>query len=391
MEWYWLLVGYLFGSTPTGFLAVKLQLGEDIRNYGSGNIGATNVGRVLGRQWAIITALVDMFKGGVAVGLARLAGVNDPLILALVGMAGVLGHNFPVWLRFKGGKGVATSFGVLFFFHPAAAILGGIVWYVTMKVTRYVSVASMFALTTAPVWLIVVAAPLPYVWVAVFFGGLTVVRHRVNVTRLLDGTENRVGTVKSVVQPVEDPVETQTAVFETPVPVVETVPVPPVVPPEPAEPDEMDDFLPDWSELPDVTEYEEVQEAPKEKTEEKTEEKTVSENASTEDTAAAKAGSDNSVVDEAKAEKSPAEPSSEDKADKPAKKPAPRRRTRRKTTKKPAGDEAAPSSEGKGASAEAGESESAAEEKKSEAGKRRKRRTAKPGEERSAPGEEEKA
>lgn len=193
MDWLWLLVGYLFGSTPTGYLTVRFMRGEDIREFGSGNIGATNVGRLMGKPWAIAVALFDMLKGGIAVGLARLVGVDDALVLALVGLAGVLGHNFPVWLRFKGGKGVATSFGVLFFFHPAAAILGGIVWYVTMRVSRYVSIASMFSLATGPIWLIILAAPLPFVVVAALLDVLTIIRHRTNIARLLSGTENKVG------------------------------------------------------------------------------------------------------------------------------------------------------------------------------------------------------
>lgn len=247
MDWLWLLVGYLFGSTPTGYLAVKSVRGEDIRNFGSGNIGATNVGRVMGRQWAVAVAVIDMLKGGIAVELARLAGVDDMVVLALVGLCGVLGHNFPVWLRFKGGKGVATSFGVLFFFHPAAAVLGGIVWYVTMRVTRYVSVASIFSLATAPVWLIVVAAPLPFVMVAVLLDVLTIFRHRPNIVRLLAGTESKVGLKKAEVPTDPEPVIPAEIFMDV---------VEPVVPEIPAEPDEMEDFLPDWSECPEAVEYE---------------------------------------------------------------------------------------------------------------------------------------
>lgn len=258
MDWLWLLAGYLLGSTPTGYLVVKVMRGEDIRNVGSGNIGATNVGRVMGKPWAVAVAVFDMLKGGLAVGLARIAGIDDALVLALVGLFGVLGHNFPVWLRFKGGKGVATSFGVLFFFHPAAAVLGGLVWYVTMRVTRYVSVASMFSLATAPIWLIIVAAPLPFVMVAVLFDLLTIMRHRTNVGRLLAGTETRVGSGKEELpaepDPVPDPEPERQQ--ESPVAVLETVVVEEVVPVIPAEPDEMEDFLPAWSECPDAVELE---------------------------------------------------------------------------------------------------------------------------------------
>lgn len=381
MDWYWILIGYLFGSTPTGFLAVKLLRGEDIRNFGSGNIGATNVGRVLGQQWAVITALVDMFKGGAAVGLARLAGINDPVLLALVGLAGVLGHNFPVWLRFKGGKGVATSFGVLFFFYPAAAVLGGIVWYLTMKVTRYVSVASMFSLCTAPVWLIVVAAPLPYVWVAGFFGILTIFRHRQNVVRLLAGTENKVGAAKETAPEVgifaeapeaADPV----AAAEAPA-AVEVV----VEPEPPAEPDEMDDFLPDWAELPEVTEYDEIQEAPAmeepaETTDEDArEEVPAEESGASEEKTEAPAGEkdaatvpaqEETVKEEAQEEAKEDDTSAETPAEK---KPAPRKRTARRGTQK-AADQAAGNVEEKADGP-------AAEEKKPAPRKRRSRKSTK--------------
>ena len=104
-------------------------MGKDIREFGSGNIGATNVGRVLGKKWAVVTAVVDILKGGLAVLLAMSLGVKSPFLLATVGFAGVIGHDYPLWLGFKGGKGVATTFGVFGcydFFNPLPAILGGV-------------------------------------------------------------------------------------------------------------------------------------------------------------------------------------------------------------------------------------------------------------------------
>ena len=99
----WVLAGYFFGSIPAGYLIIKILLGKDIRNLGSGNIGATNVSRFVGKGWGVGVALFDMAKGGLVVLAARLAGIQDPWILALSGFAGVCGHNFPLWLRFKGG------------------------------------------------------------------------------------------------------------------------------------------------------------------------------------------------------------------------------------------------------------------------------------------------
>jgi len=211
----WLLVGYLCGSIPTGLLVVRMVKGVDIRTYGSGNIGATNVGRVLGKPWAVAVALLDMVKGGVAVTAARLAGVHDPWLLAGIAFCGVCGHNFPVWLGFKGGKGVATSFGVVFFITPVAAPAGGALWFALMKGTGYVSVASMVSLCTMPLtmWLVdaagsalVRAGTLSPETARFLFGTspatmllggalglLTVFRHRANIGRLLAGTENKVG------------------------------------------------------------------------------------------------------------------------------------------------------------------------------------------------------
>jgi glycerol-3-phosphate acyltransferase PlsY len=195
----WILLGYLVGSCPTGYLVVRLIRGEDIRNFGSGNIGATNVGRVMGKPWSVAVAIFDMVKGGLMILAAWILGVREPWILSLTGVAGVLGHNFPVWLGFKGGKGVATSFGAvaLFdFFDPWPALLGGLVWYGTMKGSRYVSLASMVSLSAVPIFLAFFGADRAYVITAAGLALLTILRHRANIGRLLAGTESRVGTPK---------------------------------------------------------------------------------------------------------------------------------------------------------------------------------------------------
>ncbi|MDO9508364.1 MAG: glycerol-3-phosphate 1-O-acyltransferase PlsY [Thermovirgaceae bacterium] len=189
----WVLAGYLFGSVPAGYLAVKLVLGEDIRKLGSGNIGATNVSRFLGKKWGVAVAVFDMAKGGIVVLAARLLGMQDPWILAFAGFAGVCGHNFPVWLGFRGGKGVATSFGVIFFWNPVPALAGGIAWYLVMRFTKYVSVGSMVSLMTVPVWFLFLRQPQAYFWVSSALAALAVVRHRGNIANLLGGREERIG------------------------------------------------------------------------------------------------------------------------------------------------------------------------------------------------------
>jgi glycerol-3-phosphate acyltransferase PlsY len=149
----WVLLGYLFGSFPSGFLLVRLLKGIDIRTVGSGNIGATNVGRCVGRFWAVVVSVADMLKGGFAVLLARALatpGADISWLLAGVGVASVLGHNFPVWLGFRGGKGVSTTYGMLFFLAPPvscyAVLAGGALWFLLLGIWRYVSLASMLSL-----------------------------------------------------------------------------------------------------------------------------------------------------------------------------------------------------------------------------------------------------
>ena len=201
------VMGYLFGSFPTGLLLVYLLKGVDIRNYGSGNIGATNVGRLLGKPGAIAVALADMIKGGLGVLAARLAGVTDPGLLALVGFAGVCGHNFPIWLGFRGGKGVATSFGVFFFLgvalEPAGGLLwlgaplGGLLWCLLLKTTCFVCVASMVSVPSVALIFRILGAPWEYSALALALGVLTLWRHSQNIRRLLNGTESKVGQKKN--------------------------------------------------------------------------------------------------------------------------------------------------------------------------------------------------
>lgn len=194
----WMLFGYLLGSCPTGYLVVKVLIGEDIRHFGSGNIGATNVSRVLGKKWAIVTAIIDMLKGGVAVLIAMIAGVASPTLLAFIGFAGVIGHDYPVWLGFKGGKGVATSFGVLGcfdFFNPLPAIFGGITWFFLRETTGYVSVSSMLSLAVAALFMPIFSMPTPYYVVAILLVALTVWRHKENIHRLLAGSESKVSRI----------------------------------------------------------------------------------------------------------------------------------------------------------------------------------------------------
>ncbi|MDR3280426.1 MAG: glycerol-3-phosphate 1-O-acyltransferase PlsY [Synergistaceae bacterium] len=190
----WLVLGYLMGSCPTGYVLVKLFKGEDIRKLGSGNIGATNVSRVLGKKWAVFTAVVDMIKGGAAVLITMSLGHDDPLLLSSVGVFGVIGHNYPIWIGFRGGKGVATTFGVFGcynFWNPLPAIIGGIAWFLVREVSCMASLSSMTSLAVAVILMPIFAMPRPYYMCGIFLVALSVWRHRENIKRIASGAENK--------------------------------------------------------------------------------------------------------------------------------------------------------------------------------------------------------
>jgi glycerol-3-phosphate acyltransferase PlsY len=189
-------VSYFIGSVPTGYLVARIAGGLDIRTIGSGNIGATNVGRAMGRGWAIFVTIMDMLKGALALLVTATSASTEPWLLSLAGFAVVIGHNFPVWLKFRGGKGVATSYGVVSFLWPwnsfAVALMSGAIWYAVMRTTRYVSLASMTSLLALPVFFWMLDAPLPFIVVSLALAFFVFYRHRANIERLTRGRENRV-------------------------------------------------------------------------------------------------------------------------------------------------------------------------------------------------------
>ncbi len=192
----WMMVSYFIGSVPTGYLAVRLVKGVDIRTVGSGNIGATNVRRVMGKGWAVFVSIIDMLKGALALLVTATSTSADPWLLSLAGFAVVIGHNFPFWLKFKGGKGVATTYGVVFFLWPyesfAIALLSGAIWYAVMTTTRYVSLASMTSLLALPVFFWMLDAPLPFIIVSCVLAVFAIYRHGSNIVRLAQGRESRI-------------------------------------------------------------------------------------------------------------------------------------------------------------------------------------------------------
>lgn len=195
----WLAGAYLLGATPTAYLAGRLARGIDLREHGSRNLGATNVYRVLGWGWAIPVALVDIAKGAAPVALfARWAGVGAWGAVAL-GVAAVLGHVFSPYMGFRGGKGVATALGMFLALAPLAVAIALPVWGGTLWLTGYVSLSSVIAAASFPVWVrLTQPAALPAFWASVGLAALIVFSHRANVRRLLAGTENRFRTRKGL-------------------------------------------------------------------------------------------------------------------------------------------------------------------------------------------------
>lgn len=197
MIFFWLMTGYLFGSLPCGYILFRLAKGDDIRKYGSGNIGATNIGRMMGTPWAVLVAMGDMFKGGIAVILAYLSGFSDPWIISMTGLAAVLGHNFPIWLNFQGGKGVSTTFGVVIFFIPPVSFIvasvGGLIWLFTLKILRYVSIASLLSLFSLPFAFYVAGSDRAFIIISLLLACISCFQHRTNISRILKGTEMKAG------------------------------------------------------------------------------------------------------------------------------------------------------------------------------------------------------
>ncbi len=195
------VIAYLLGSIPFGYLIVRRKVGDDIRATGSGGTGATNVSRRAGKVAGVLTLLLDAVKGAVAVLMARMlfsASGNVDWILAAAAIAVIVGHIFPVWLRFRGGKGVATGVGVFLILAPIALLCAGIIFVAIVLFTRFVSLGSIVAAAVIPllIWLqTVFVEPVadlrPLMMAAISGAALIVFAHRGNIARLARGSEAR--------------------------------------------------------------------------------------------------------------------------------------------------------------------------------------------------------
>lgn len=186
-----IVIGYLLGSISTGVVISKALSKTDIRTHGSGNAGTTNMLRVLGRKAALLTFIGDMLKGIIAVFIGKwLVGGELGGLLGVVGA--VLGHYYPLYFGFKGGKGIATSFGSLLFVFPVQALLAFTVFLILVGVTHYVSVGSVAAAIVLPLLVVFTRFAQPQLWIITACIGASVVwRHRANIQRLMNHTESK--------------------------------------------------------------------------------------------------------------------------------------------------------------------------------------------------------
>lgn len=194
-----LLASYLIGSLSFGYMAGKLLRGIDIRQFGSGNTGTTNIQRTLGTGPAIIVLLLDVGKGLAAVILAR-ALTGSPSVQMLAGVLAVLGHNWPLFHRFKGGRGIATSIGVMLGLAWQVLLIAVAAGITIVTVTRYVSLGSVIGVILVPILMIAFAMPPAYIIFGTVLAVFAVWRHRQNIARLLAGTENKLGKKSSLVE-----------------------------------------------------------------------------------------------------------------------------------------------------------------------------------------------
>lgn len=189
------IVAYIIGSIPTGYLIVKAKTGQDIRTVGSGSTGATNVKRVLGKNYFFLVMLLDALKGALPVVLAKLfatVGVSLGLAPVIAAVAVIIGHSKSIFLQFKGGKSVASGVGTILALNWVVGIVIALVWGVITYTTKYVSVGSIIALVISPFVMYFLGAPIAYVAYCALGAIYIVYLHRENIKRLINGNENKV-------------------------------------------------------------------------------------------------------------------------------------------------------------------------------------------------------
>ncbi|HEY8410721.1 MAG TPA: glycerol-3-phosphate 1-O-acyltransferase PlsY [Pyrinomonadaceae bacterium] len=186
-----IIIAYLLGSIPFGYLIVRRRVGDDIRHSGSGGTGATNVSRRAGKAAGILTLVLDALKGSAAVLIAKTVVGND-WVIAAAAIAVLVGHIFPVWLGFRGGKGVATGAGVFLVLAPVAVLCAAVIFLAIVVSTRYVSLGSMLGAAAIPLFVWLQSDSRPLLMAAILGALLILFAHRGNIGRLKQGTESQI-------------------------------------------------------------------------------------------------------------------------------------------------------------------------------------------------------
>jgi glycerol-3-phosphate acyltransferase PlsY len=186
-----LIIIYLIAAIPSGVILSRLMGSEDVRQKGSGNIGATNVYRVVGKLAGILTLIGDIMKGFLPLLAYKSWLAPTPTQLGVACAIAIIGHCYPVYLKFRGGKGVATAFGIFLVLSPQAVLVVVVVFVITVAASRYISLGSVLAAMSAPLLILMLNHPQPIFLATLFIAMLVIWRHRTNIRRLLDGSENR--------------------------------------------------------------------------------------------------------------------------------------------------------------------------------------------------------
>ena len=185
-----MIIAYILGSIPNALWIGKVFKGIDVREHGSKNTGSTNAARVLGAKLGILTLILDISKGAIPTLIATML-LDSSISVILVGICAILGHSFSIFMKFKGGKAVATTVGVFIVLVPGAILLAAVIFFLVFGITRYVSLSSMIGAISLPIWIILFYKNIPLTIFGIIIAILIIVRHKSNIQRLLNGTESK--------------------------------------------------------------------------------------------------------------------------------------------------------------------------------------------------------
>lgn len=185
-----MIVAYILGSIPNALWIGKVFKGIDVREHGSKNTGSTNAARVLGAKLGILTLILDISKGAIPTLIATML-LDSSISVILVGICAISGHSFSIFMKFKGGKAVATTVGVFIVLVPGAILLAAVIFFLVFGITRYVSLSSMIGAISLPIWIILFYKNIPLTIFGIIIAILIIVRHKSNIQRLLNGTESK--------------------------------------------------------------------------------------------------------------------------------------------------------------------------------------------------------